>query len=326
MQSWLARAEAQGLERSSLKNYRYTCEKYILPAFGSTKLAALTQEAVVAFWSDLNKNKSAATGTRVIKHFKMILSHAVGADMIDKSVLAGLRVTRSSRHQMRPTIPSLAEVEAIKRTLKSEFEDAVRGHPKNSAKIRSARLRTYPFYFALDDTACRPCELRGLPWKNVHLEEGYIEILQRADAWGDLGSCKTKASYRRLPISPELVSVLRIRRDLCPGSPDDLVFAGEGGLPINQRLTTREFDRIQIRAGVTKPRLDRHGNQKLSRRGKPCVKGKYRIYDLRHLRASIWIADRLNLKELTTRMGHSSIQMTFDTYGHLIEAVENEDR
>ena len=41
---------------------------------------------------------------------------------------------------------------------------------------------------------------------------------------------------------------------------------------------------------------------------------RYRFYDIRHFRASWWIYQKLNIKSLTTRFGHSSIQMTFDIY------------
>jgi integrase len=44
---------------------------------------------------------------------------------------------------------------------------------------------------------------------------------------------------------------------------------------------------------------------------------RYRFHDLRHFRASCLIADGANPKEVMVEMGHASIQMTVDTYGHL---------
>ena len=38
---------------------------------------------------------------------------------------------------------------------------------------------------------------------------------------------------------------------------------------------------------------------------------------MRHACASLWIEEGLNAKRIQALMGHSSIQVTFDTYGHL---------
>ncbi len=48
------------------------------------------------------------------------------------------------------------------------------------------------------------------------------------------------------------------------------------------------------------------------------------LHDLRHGAASLWIEQRVEPKRVQTWLGHSSIQVTFDTYGHLFEAIERE--
>jgi integrase len=48
------------------------------------------------------------------------------------------------------------------------------------------------------------------------------------------------------------------------------------------------------------------------------------LHDLRHAAASLWIEQRVEPKRVQTWLGHHSIQMTFDTYGHLFEAGERE--
>lgn len=48
------------------------------------------------------------------------------------------------------------------------------------------------------------------------------------------------------------------------------------------------------------------------------------LHDLRHAAASLWIEQRVEPKRIQSWLGHQSIQMTFDTYGHLFEATERD--
>jgi integrase len=49
-----------------------------------------------------------------------------------------------------------------------------------------------------------------------------------------------------------------------------------------------------------------------------------RLHDCRHTYASFLIAAGVNAKAITTYMGHSSITITFDRYGHLMPGNEAE--
>ena len=69
--------------------------------------------------------------------------------------------------------------------------------------------------------------------------------------------------------------------------------------------------------------LDEHGKPARDESGKPIVAAKYGRHSLRHFYAS-WCINRridggleLPLKIVQARLGHASIQMTADTYGHL---------
>ena len=51
---------------------------------------------------------------------------------------------------------------------------------------------------------------------------------------------------------------------------------------------------------------------------------KLRLHQARHTYASFMIAAGINPKALTTFMGHSSIKVTYDLYGHLMPGAEDE--
>jgi integrase len=106
-----------------------------------------------------------------------------------------------------------------------------------------------------------------------------------------------------------LVAALREHRLASPKGELGLVFPNsKGGVDLRTRIVYGGFHPAQIAAGV----VDQHGGAK--------YKG---LHSLRHFYAS-WCINRrvdggleLPLKLVQTRLGHASIQMTADTYGHL---------
>ena len=51
---------------------------------------------------------------------------------------------------------------------------------------------------------------------------------------------------------------------------------------------------------------------------------KIRFYDLRHTHASLLIAEGVHPKKIAERLGHASIKLTMDTYGHLFDGSDRE--
>ncbi|MDB5632324.1 MAG: hypothetical protein JWR49_1179, partial [Tardiphaga sp.] len=62
--------------------------------------------------------------------------------------------------------------------------------------------------------------------------------------------------------------------------------------------------------------------------GAPVMKDapKYGMHSLRHACASLWIESGYNPKQIQKLMGHSSIKVTFDVYGHLFADDEADQR
>ena len=101
----------------------------------------------------------------------------------------------------------------------------------------------------------------------------------------------------------------------------DLVFpTGSGNVELLSNIMQRGFDPIQVEAGVSeiKPVLDDADKPVLDDAGAPkkVTVGKYGMHALRHACASLWIENGMNPKRIQKLMGHASIQMTYDVYGH----------
>lgn len=314
-EAWIERAEADELERSTLEGYQWALD-FILPCIGKIPLLELTQEEVVGFKKELAVAKSASTAERTLHVLKMIINHAVDAGWVGRNVAHKLRSSKSARHlkaqRRKIIIPSRDDLRAMIKQL-DERADAY--NVEEYSNLLGQRSRA--LFMMLFETGVRPSELRGLAWPQVKFGRGAVEILQRVDKWNVMGDCKTHASYRHIPISMRLLTVLQIWKARCPSSRQNLVFPTASGKPISYRNLHREFNRLQITAGVAEPTAGADG--------KTCFRAKYTLKDMRHAAASWWIHKRIDLKDLTTRIGHSSIQVTFDVYGHVIEEAAASD-
>jgi integrase len=100
--------------------------------------------------------------------------------------------------------------------------------------------------------------------------------------------------------------------------------SGAGNIEYHSNIVHRGLAPAQVAAGVVAPALSEDGKPKLDDDGKPVMTAKYSgLHALRHFYAS-WCISRqqdgglgLPPKMVQERLGHSSIVMTMDVYGHL---------
>ncbi len=169
----------------------------------------------------------------------------------------------------------------------------------------------------------RASELRGLTWSQIDLKQGTLTVDRRADAHNKIGPPKSGSGYRTLPMAPILISELRKWKLRCPNTKLELIFPS----PADGVLSHRSLHRLhlwplQVAAGLSKPVVDGHGKPKSRADGSFEFQGIYPSHALRHCAASLWIEQRVSPKRIQKWMGHSSIQVTFDTYGKLFEQAD----
>jgi integrase len=172
-------------------------------------------------------------------------------------------------------------------------------------------------------TGLRASELRGLRWSDVDLTRKALTVRQRADAWKKIGAPKSAAGTRDVPLAPIVVNTLREWRLACPKGKMDLVFpSGVGQIEHHPNIVNRGWNPTQIAAGIVTfvEGKDENGN------AVKVARPRYNFHALRHAAASMFIASGMTPNRVQAIMGHSSIVVTFDTYGHLIDDDEADQR
>lgn len=316
-QLWIKRGEQNGLERTTLIQYRQLLRTHIVPALGSTLLSRLTVPAVRQFEDDLlDKGTSAAMVRKILVALGSLLADAQERGLVVRNVIREKSRSRQKgtdrRREKRARgklkvgvdIPAGAEVKALVGALEGRWR---------------------PLFLTAIFTGLRASELRGLRWSDIDLDRRIVRVHQRADRFGDIGRPKSVAGERSVPIPPIVASALKEWRLACPRPDgqeiraDQLAFPnGVGKVENHANIIHRGYLPAQVAAGVS---LD-SGN--VDDEGKPVLVAKYPgLHALRHFYAS-WCINRkedgglgLPPKMVQERLGHSSITLTMDTYGHL---------
>jgi integrase len=145
-------------------------------------------------------------------------------------------------------------------------------------------------------------EIRGLRWHDVDFAHGVVHVEQGWDDKAGPIEPKSRAGRRRVPLAKPLRSYLAAHRLRGQANDKGLLFADRRGEALNTTALVRRARK-------------RWHQQGLSPIG---------LHECRHTYAAFMIAAGVNAKALSAYMGHSSITVTLDRYGHLMPGHEGE--
>ena len=164
-----------------------------------------------------------------------------------------------------------------------------------------------PLIYVAIDTGMRWSELVGLRRGEVDVVRRKVrvteQLVQLDDGAWSAARPKTSAGVRTITISPAPPAMLGEHLDRLrpPTTPDALVFTNGAGKPLqHSSFQTHQFGRRPSAAA-----------------GVSC-----RFHDLRHTSVALAIASGAHPKAIQVRMGHSSITVTLDRYGHLFPELD----
>jgi integrase len=289
---WIEAAEVD-LERATAKTYREHVRLHIVPYIGRLRLSDMSVPMVSKFRDTLRQEgRSPDMVRRVLVSLGSIIADAQDHGLVAHNAVRELRRNRKRGKDRQ------AE---LRRKGKLKVGKDIPTPDEISLILHHAPARWRPVLLVAAYTGLRASELRGLRWEDVSFEDCVLHVRQRADRLNDIGAPKSAAGHRTVPFGKIVANTLKEWKLRCPHG--ELVFpTSTGRLVEHSNLVKASLIPACVAAGLVTVES----------------KAKYTgLHVLRHFYAS-WCIDReLPPKVVQERLGHSSITMTFDRYGHL---------
>jgi len=272
---------------TTCEGYRGTLDRDIKPMLGKLDLRAVSRERVKALaMACLEKGQSPKTVQNTILCLSSLLGHAVEDGLL------------TLNPALRPGkfLPKISKRRKINPLTREEVAVLL-------AAAKEKAPRYYPLFLCAVRTGLREGELFALRWEDMDFHGRFIDVCRNYTHF-EITTPKSGES-RRVDMSQELARVLqelRLDRQLdasAAGRPEisPWVFPNEdGGLLHPNNLRDRVFYGLLKKVGLR----------------------KVRFHDLRHTFASLLLQQGESPVYVKEQMGHSSIQITVDCYGHLI--------
>ena len=283
---WLADRQA-ALTPKTYSGYRDIVNAHLVPAFGPMPLGSIDPTHVSDLVRDLKKKLAPNTQRNVWRVLKQIMDEAVALRAIRQTPC-----TDATRKKL--SAPRRNEMLALTSDEVARLAEAL--------GERDPQLRVLIYLAA--DTGCRWGELIGLRVRDFDPLHGVLHVRQNITyaqgAWhvGRPKGLPANKEARVLTLSPFVAAMLTAH--IKNRVPDALVFASP----------RRATDYLRSRAT--------HDHfKKATAKVLPEAKHGLRFHDLRHTCAALLIANGAHPKAISDRLGHSTIQITMDRYGHL---------
>ena len=288
-----------------------------MPIIGKYRLAQLNRPMIEQYRDDLINGavpdgckRSRVMARKALTALKAAIKEAQRRGKVAQNVASEVQIKANRgedkrRKEIGVDVPDKAEVRAI---------------------LDSAPSRWRPLIITTVFCGLRSSELRGLAWDHVDFDQRLIRVRRRADRWGEMGPPKSKAGRRDVPMAPIVVNVMREWKLACPRGEIGLVLPTPTGSVMDHAMVYRRcFGDVQRACGIVTPKRNEAGEIVLDRRTRePVMVPKYGPHSFRHFCASWLIEQGFGPKRIMGIMGHASITMTFDVYGHLFPAGEED--
>lgn len=268
-------------------DYERQLRVHILPAFGDWPVAHIEPVDVRRFFAEL---RAQGLAPKTLQKVRLVLRQVLEAARVSGAVktnaCAGIKLPRAEAKE--PIFLTAEQVELLARATRPPYDVLVR--------------------FAAA-TGLRPSELCGLRVGRLNLVKGEVEVAEALTVVkGRVEVGPTKSSTRRTvqltrALTEQVAAHLAERAAVNgrPLRPDEFVFVAPEGGPLRRDLLhKRIFRRAVLDAGLP-PAL--------------------RLHDLRHTCASLLIALGAHPKVIQEWLGHASITVTMDVYGHLFPSL-----
>ena len=291
------------LKPKTKADYEMTLRVYVVPRFGDVSIAKITRADVQAWVQELVDTGAGASTVR----------HAIGtlSRILNEAVATGALVANPCQRISLPRLPK-GKVEPLTldqvRALANAIEYPVIKPAGHGA--RPIGRHHFPEYGLLVRfaafTGLRAAEVAGLKIKALDLDKEVVRVTETlSEVRGHLYTVPPKTyQSRSVPLPEFLIEELREHLATLDDYPDGYVFRAPTGTPLRwQNFYNHHFKPAVRQAGLPE---------------------STRFHDLRHTFAAILIDQGAHPRAMMERLGHSSINVTLGTYGHLLPGLDEE--
>lgn len=299
----------QELAELWLENYQLTVKpqtfiatkrmlyNHLIPIFGTMKVDKLTVSYIQRFINDLSNQ---------LVHYGVV--HSINRRVLQYGVSLQLLPFNPARDVMLPKVPK-KENKAIKFIAPEDLK-ALMAYMEKLANKKFSYFFDYVLDSVLLATGCRFGEVVALEWSDIDLENGTISITKNYSRLLKLiGTPKSKAGVRVISIDKKTINLLRLYKNR-----QRQLFI-ETGTRVSAVVFSTPLKEYQNMA-TRQESLDR----RITEVGIP----RFTFHAFRHTHASLLLNAGISYKELQYRLGHATLAMTMDIYGHLSMDKEKE--
>ena len=272
---------------TTYKRYSSLLRMYINPSIGNARVNEIRRIQVLQALRDmLNKGLSRASIEQGKNVISGVLEYAIDFEYLETNPTHGA--------MKRLGLPRKTNQQEISVFTKEEIGTIL-------CSCISYRPNYYPLFLTAFRTGMRLGELLALRWENINWRQKYIVV---DSSWrnGKLTGTKTGKS-RRVDLSNQLTAELKRHH---AQQKEKAIRSGTNQAPHIIFHTKGEYTSQNSVRNIWKRVLAKAGLD-------------YRkFHSTRHTFASLLIADNQPLNYVKEMLGHHSIQMTVDVYGHLL--------
>ena len=170
--------------------------------------------------------------------------------------------------------------------------------------LEARKSGVFELYYTVLSTGMRRGELLGLKWTDIDWLNRVISVKRqvlRVEGVVQEAPLKTRNAYRNIAVSQELLDILHEKQERENGK-SVYVFSSPTGGPISPDSTQHMLHRVLKRAGLE----------------------QIRFHDLRHSFATLAIQNGVDIKTLSSILGHFSAGFTLDTYAHVTTNMQRD--
>ena len=291
---WFETYSKPNIRYNTAKGYEGIIEHHIIPAIGAIKLKQLSSIHIQRMYNDLKENGRMQRGSKqndkALSNTFVRRVHAVLQAALKQAV----------KERLIPYNPC----ENCRIPPKDKKEMTILPPEKIGRYLQEAeKYGVLPMFYLELSSGLRRGELLALRWEDLNVKERILTVnkqVTRMEGELDVAEPKTKNSVRKVALSQQAVDLLVQEHEQHPDNPILFPSPRTGGY-WSPDAVSRINRKLLKNAGI-----EEH----------------VRFHDLRHTFATMAISSGVDVKTLSSMLGHFSAGFTLDTYTHITNDMQ----